>query len=135
THTLLGGPSIERVDTVEIEAGMAAGARAFGNHVTRTFNDSRSTIHLEDAKTFFAQQKQAYDVIVAEPSNPWVSGVSSLFSEEFYRSIGRYLSDDGVLVQWLQLYEFNDDLVESVLKGLTTQFSDYAIYNTANANV
>src|SRR6185369_4585234 len=104
THTLLGDPSVERVDTVEIEAGMATGARAFGNRVTRTFSDPRSVIHLEDAKTFFSQQKQAYDVIVAEPSNPWVSGVSSLFSEEFYRTIGSYLMEDGVLVPSLQLY-------------------------------
>ena len=135
THTLLGDPALEQVDTVEIEAQMITAAQGFGDRVSRTFADPRSVIHLEDAKAFFAQQKQLYDVIVAEPSNPWVSGVASLFSEEFYRSIGRYLSDDGVLVQWLQLYEFNDELVESVLKGLTTQFSDYAIYNTANANV
>ncbi len=135
THTLLGDPAIERVDTVEIEAAMTVGARAFGDRVARTFTDSRSTIHLEDAKTFFSQQKQAYDVIVAEPSNPWVSGVSSLFSEEFYRTIGAYLTEDGVLIQWLQLYEFNDELAFSVLKGLTRHFSDYAIYNTDDTNV
>jgi predicted membrane-bound spermidine synthase len=135
THILLGDPSLERVDTVEIEAGMAAAARGFGEHVARTFEDPRSEIHLEDAKAFFAQQKQPYDVIVAEPSNPWVSGVASLFSEEFYRSIGHYLTEDGVLVQWLQLYEFNDDLAQSVLKGLSRHFSDYAVYNTANADI
>jgi predicted membrane-bound spermidine synthase len=135
TNTLLGDPSIERVDTVEIEAAVTVGAHAFGDRVARTFKDPRSVIHFEDAKTFFAQQKQAYDVIVAEPSNPWVSGVSSLFSEEFYRTIGNYLTDDGVLVQWLQLYEFNDDLVLSVLKGLSRHFADYHIYNTDNLDI
>ncbi len=135
THTLLGNPSIERVDTVEIEAAITVGAHAFGDRVARTFNDPRSTIHFEDAKTFFAQQKQAYDVIVAEPSNPWVSGVSSLFSEEFYRTIGNYLTEDGVFVQWLQLYEFNDDLVLSVVKGLSRHFTDYHIYNTDNLDI
>jgi spermidine synthase len=135
THTLLGDQSIEKVDTVEIEAAMTVGARAFGDRVARTFSDPRSTIHLEDAKTFFSQQKQRYDAIIAEPSNPWVSGVSSLFSEEFYRTIGNYLTEDGVLIQWLQLYEFNDDLALSVLKALSRHFTDYAIYNTDNANV
>lgn len=135
THTLLGAPSLERVDTVEIEAAMAVAARGFGERVARTFEDPRSEIHLEDAKAFFAQQRQPYDVIVAEPSNPWVSGVASLFSEEFYRSIGHYLTDDGLLVQWLQVYEFNDDLAQSVLKSLSRHFSDYAVYNTDNVNV
>ena len=135
THTLLGDPSIERVDTVEIEAAMSVAAHAFGDRVARTFNDPRSRIHIEDAKTFFSQQKQPYDVIVAEPSNPWVSGVSSLFSEEFYRTIGNYLTEDGLLVQWLQLYEFNDDLALSVLKALSRHFSDYHIYNTDNLDI
>jgi spermidine synthase len=134
-HTVLGSPSVERVDTVEIEAAMTVGAHAFGTRVERTFNDPRSKIHLEDAKTFFAQQKLAYDVIIAEPSNPWVSGVSSLFSEEFYRTIGNHLTDDGVLVQWLQLYEFNDDLTLSVFRGLNRYFADYAIYNTDDSNI
>jgi spermidine synthase len=135
TQTLLGDPSIERVDTVEIEAAMAEAARGFGDRVDRTFTDPRSTIHLEDAKTFFSQQKQAYDAIIAEPSNPWVSGVSSLFSDEFYRRISQYLTEDGVLVQWLQLYEFNDDLALSVLKGLSRHFADYDIYNTDNVDI
>lgn len=134
-HTLLGEPSIERVDTVEIERAMMIAAHGFGDHVARTFNDPRSVIHIEDAKTFFSQQDEPYDIIVAEPSNPWVSGVASLFSEEFYRAIRNYLTTDGVLVQWLQLYEFNDDLVVSVLKGLSRHFSDYAIYNTDDNNI
>jgi spermidine synthase len=135
THTLLGDPSLERVDTIEIEPAMAEAAREFGDRVGRTFKDPRSTIHLEDAKTFFAQEKQAYDAIIAEPSNPWVSGVSSLFSDEFYRMIGNHLTEDGVLVQWLQLYEFNDDLALSVLKALRRHFADYDIYNTDNVNI
>jgi hypothetical protein len=135
THTLLADEAIEHVDTVEIEAAVAVAARGFGDRVKRTFEDPRSALHVEDAKTFFSQQKNRYDVIVAEPSNPWVSGVASLFSDEFYRSIGQYLSDEGVFVQWLQLYEFNDDLASSVLKSLAGNFSDYAIFNTDNADV
>jgi hypothetical protein len=135
THTFLGEPAIERVDTIEIEPFMVEAAEGFGERVARTFTDPRSSIHVEDAKTFFSLQNDTYDIIVAEPSNPWVSGVASLFSDEFYRVVPRYLSDDGVFVQWLQLYEFNDDLALSVLKALSANFSDYAIYNTDNSDI
>ncbi|HZF31623.1 MAG TPA: spermidine synthase [Gammaproteobacteria bacterium] len=135
THTLLADPAIEQVDTVEIESAVITAARGFGDRVRRTFTDPRSHIHLEDAKTFFSLQNRAYDVIVAEPSNPWVSGVAGLFSEEFYRTIPLYLKPDGVLVQWLQLYEFNDELAISVLKALSAHFSDFAIYNTDGENI
>jgi spermidine synthase len=135
THTLLADEAIEHVDTVEIEAAMIKAARGFGDRVARTFSDPRSEIHLEDAKTFFSLQNRSYDIIIAEPSNPWVSGVASLFSEEFYRTVPNYLAPDGLLVQWLQLYEFNDRLALSVLQALSQHFSDFAVYNTDSINI
>jgi predicted membrane-bound spermidine synthase len=135
THTLLADETLESVDTVEIEPAMALTAQGFGERVERTFMDPRSKIHLEDAKTFFSMRSTDYDAIVAEPSNPWVSGVASLFSKEFYKTVGTYLADDGVFVQWLQLYEFNDDLILSVIKALSQNFDDYAMYNTDGTNV
>jgi spermidine synthase len=135
THTFLADPAVERVDTIEIERAMVEAAHGFGDRVTRAFSDPRSRIHLEDAKTFFSLQQRKYDVIVAEPSNPWVSGIASLFSEEFYRTVPNYLTGDGVFVQWLQLYEFNDQLAHSVLRALAQTFTDVAIYNTDSLNV
>ena len=64
-----------------------------------------------------------------------VSGVASLFSTEFYNTIKRHLTDDGLFVQWIQLYEFNDQLAESILKALSINFSDYVIYTTDGANI
>ena len=135
THTLLGDPAVEQVDTIEIEAAMVEAAHGFGDRVSRAFDDPRSKIHLEDAKTFFSLQNRTFDVIVAEPSNPWVSGVAGLFSKEFYKTIPTYLAPDGIFVQWLQLYEFNDELVQSVLKAIASSFSDYVVYNTNNTDV
>ncbi len=57
-----------------------------------------------------------------------MSGVAGLFSVEFYRLTSRHLNPGGLLVQWLQLYEFDLDLVASVLKALQPAFADYAIY-------
>jgi spermidine synthase len=136
THALLASDVVEQVDTVEIEPLMAEAARkGFMPRVERTFTDPRSHLHFEDAKTFFALQKTKYDVIVSEPSNPWVSGVSTLFSREFYRQINRYLEDDGLLVQWIQTYEADMDIVYSVIKALAPEFADFAIYNADNTNL
>lgn len=129
THTLLASPSIASVDTIEIEPAMIDGARVFGARVRRAFDDPRSHVRVEDAKTFFAERQHTYDVIVSEPSNPWVSGVASLFTEEFYARTRDYLDADGILVQWIQYYEINDDIVYSILKALTPHFSDVAIYH------
>lgn len=128
THVLLGDARVKRVDTIEIEPAVVAGARAFGRRVERAFVDPRSNIVIDDAKAFFVGQQQRYDAIVSEPSNPWISGVGALFSSEFYRFIPRHLKDDGVFVQWVQLYEFDDRLLASILKALTPAFADYSAW-------
>lgn len=135
THVMLAHEGIEKIDTIEIESAMVAAATGFGDFVERAYKDPRSEIHIEDAKTYFSLHNNEYDIIIAEPSNPWVSGVASLFSTEFYRTIKRHLQDDGLFVQWIQLYEFNDALAESILKALSENFSDYVIYTTDGSNI
>ena len=128
THTLLQSLAIERVDTVEIEAAMADAARGFMPRNSNAFVDPRGTIRIDDAKSFFSSASRRYDVIVSEPSNPWVSGVSGLFTREFYRRVRRHLEDDGLLVQWIQLYEIDASLVATILRALGEEFAHYAVY-------
>ncbi len=135
THTLLLWPGVQRVDTIEIEPAMVEGANHFRPRVENAFTDPRSKIHIEDAKTYFSTHRNKYDIIISEPSNPWVSGIASLFTEEFYKHITNYMSDDGVFVQWVQAYEINPQLFFSVLKALKNNFSDFALYLPNNTDL
>ena len=128
THTLLASRALEAVDTIEIEPAMVEASRGFAPRNAAAFSDPRSRIYIDDAKTFFSTHNYRYDVIVSEPSNPWVSGVASLFSVEFYRAARRHLAAGGILVQWLQLYEFDVALLASVMRALGEVFPDYVIY-------
>ncbi len=128
TTTLLGSPVLERVDTIEIEPQMVEGARRFGPIVEPAFADPRSRIVIDDAKSYFARSNVRYDLIVSEPSNPWVSGVSSLFTQEFYAHVKRQLAEGGLFVQWIHVYEFNDRLLATILRALDAEFGDYEIY-------
>lgn len=136
SHVLLADPGVELLDTIEIEPVMAQAARiGYLPRVRNAFEDPRSHLHFADAKTFFASQKQLYDVIVSEPSNPWVSGVASLFSAEFYDQLVGYLQPDGLFVQWLQIYETDSSTVTSVLKALAPRFADFALYKADDSNL
>ena len=135
THTLLQSLDLERVETVEIEAAMVQAARGFLPRNSAAFADPRGTIVIDDAKTYFSARQRRYDIIVSEPSNPWVSGVSSLFTREFYRRIASHLAPGGLLVQWFQLYEIDPGLVASVLGALGAEFAHYAVYAPSNHDV
>lgn len=128
TNTLLKNPGLRQVDTVEIEKFMVEAAQYYRPRTESVYTDTRSKIYIEDAKTFFSAQNKKYDLIISEPSNPWVSGVSGLFSEEFYRLIGLHLAEHGLFVQWVQLYEIDTELVLSVLKALSRHFHYFSLY-------
>jgi spermidine synthase len=128
TTTLLYNSKLTQVDTVEIEPLMVEAAKNFGPLVGPAYTDPRSKIYIDDAKTFFSAHNKKYDIIISEPSNPWVSGVAGLFSDEFYRMIRRHMTYNGLFCQWLQLYEINVDLVVSVLKALSSNFTDFVVY-------
>ncbi|MDR2693643.1 MAG: fused MFS/spermidine synthase [Chitinispirillales bacterium] len=127
-HYLLYDPTLESLDVVEIEPAMAKLAKKIGAKVENTFNDPRCHIRFDDAKTYFAAQNRAYDVIVSEPSNPWVSGVSSLFSQEFFSHIRRHINEGGILVQWFHKYEADVTILVSILKALGESFPKYELY-------
>ena len=135
THVLLASETIESVDTVEIEPAMVRAAPLFRPFNARALDDARSRLHFEDAKTFFSSSAARYDVIVSEPSNPWVSGISSLFSQEFYRHVRRYLSDDGLLFQWVQAYEISPPLLASILHALESSFPEYELWMPSHGDL
>jgi spermidine synthase len=127
-HTLLQSLAIERVETVEIEAAMAEASRGFMPRNSAAFADPRGAILIDDAKSFFSTHNRRYDVIVSEPSNPWVSGVASLFTSEFYARIRNHLAPGGLLVQWFQLYEIDPARLASVMAALGERFPHYAVF-------
>jgi spermidine synthase len=135
THTLLQSLTLASVETVEIEAAMAEAARGFAPRNAAAFADPRGTILIDDAKTFFSTRNRRYDVLISEPSNPWVSGVSSLFTREFYRRIRGHLNPGGILVQWFQLYEIDASLLASVMRALVEAFPHYVVFAPSDHDV
>lgn len=135
SHTVLGSDLLKSIDTIEIEQAVVDMAKHFGPQTERVYNDPRSQIYIEDAKTFFSRQQKVYDIIISEPSNPWVSGVANLFTKEFYHHTKQYLNQDGLFVQWIHLYENNEYLLSSIFKAINQEFNYYKIYNSNNNDI
>jgi len=135
THTILASSAIESVDTIEMEGKVFEGARFFLPMNERAYNDPRSHLYVEDAKTFFSSHDKKYDIIVSEPPNPWVSGVATLFSQEFYSRVKRHLNPDGIFAQWIHLYEIDVTLLATVFNALDAELEDYVVYRTSVGDI
>lgn len=135
TDILLASTTPRRVETVEIEPAMHEGARLFGSRVARAYGDRRSHVAFDDARTYFSTGRRQYDVIVSEPSNPWVNGVGSLFTREFYQWLRRHLRPSGIVVQWLHTYELDDPLLLTMLAALVAEFPHVEAYASHGADL
>jgi predicted membrane-bound spermidine synthase len=127
-HYLLADPLLKDFDCVEIEQEMMDLAKGFYPWNSRGYDDPRIHIYIDDAQTFFLTNRRKYDLMISVPSNPWVSGVASLFSHEFYTKMRRYIKPGGLWVQWIQTYEFNDQLFLNILKALDVAFPHVSLY-------
>ena len=134
-HALLGSDRLASLVTIDIEPLMVEASRLFWPANRRVYEDPRSRIVHDDAKSYFAASPMRYDLILSEPSNPWVSGVAGLFTDEFYRRVRGTLAPGGVFGQWLHLYEIDDALVLSVLAALHRNFPSYAIHFTNDSDL
>jgi spermidine synthase len=125
---LLGSSRLEHLTIIEIEPAIVEASRYFMPANRRPFEDARASFLFEDARTALAGGGPPLDLVFSEPSNPWVSGVASLFTVQFYERVRARLSEDGVFGQWFHLYEIEDDLVLSVLAAIDQSFPEWSAW-------
>ena len=110
-------------DVVELEPSVVeAGTRFFGPWNHHPEKDPRVQIRIGDGRNFLTQASDKYDVIVSEPSNPWITGVSNLFTVDYWRLARARLADDGVFCQWAQLYEMSSKNIKVILRSFAEVF-------------
>lgn len=124
---------IESVDCVEIEPAAVASSHFFEHVNNRPLNDPRLHLIIDDARTYLRVNPGTYDMIVSEPSHPWVPGVANLFTREFFTLGRERLRDDGVFVQWLQIYQLSTASLRSVLATFHESFPHVAVFRVQGA--
>lgn len=92
------------VTCCEIEPGVYEASENF-KEINHTPGASPNfTLVLEDGRRHVQGSRDTYDLIISEPSNPWIAGVGNLFTKEFYEAAQRRLNAGGIFAQWIQTY-------------------------------
>jgi spermidine synthase len=115
-------PDIERIDVAEISPTVVEALPYFGKATYHVQNNPRVNIHIGDAFRILRRSRNKWDIITSEPSNPWVTGIDQLFTREFYALAKEHLARDGILTQWVQIYDFNVQLVGMILNTVMQEF-------------
>ena len=121
---------VEQVTVVELEPSVVPASHFFDHVNGRPLTDPRTRLVIDDARAWLARSDERFDVIVSEPSNPWISGVSNLFTEEYWTLARRRLRPGGVFAQWVQLYGMGPEQVKGLLRTFDHVFDDVWLFET-----
>ena len=115
---------IARADVIEISAEVVEASRFFAEENHRALEDSRTHLIVGDGRSHLQLTNRQYDVIISEPSNPWIAGVAALFTREFFLAARERLAPGGIICQWAHTYTISDPALRSVVATFTSVFPD-----------
>ncbi|RPJ44173.1 MAG: hypothetical protein EHM19_07200 [Candidatus Latescibacterota bacterium] len=120
---------VERIDVLEISGEVIEGARLhFGPYTHGAFDDPRVRIIRNDGRNHLLLSRERYDVIISEPSNPWLAGIANLFTEEYFMLARARLEPGGVYCQWLQAYGMAPSDFLLVIRTLAHVFPNVTLW-------
>ncbi len=113
---------VELVDVLELEPAVIEASRFFAAAQGRSLADPRLRMVVGDGRSFLRATSARYDVIISEPSNPWIQGMAGLFSVEFFTQARERLRPGGVMLQWLQTYNLAPEDLRMVVATFRSVF-------------
>ncbi len=132
---VLTHPAVEKLDLIEIEQAVIDAAPFFESVAGNPLRDPRTRLVLEDARIFLSHTRNLYDVIASEPSNPWMAGMSNLFTSDYYRIVRRHLRPGGVYAQWIQDYDVSESSFGVILASLADHFPHVMLFRPTPGDI
>jgi spermidine synthase len=120
---------IASLEVVELEPAIYRASRFFEHVNHRPLANPKVRARVGDGRNFLTQRRDPFDVIVSQPSNPWITGVSNLFTREYFKAIRARLAPGGVFCQWAQLYELAPWNVKSIYRTLRAEFPYVMVFS------
>jgi spermidine synthase len=113
---------VQRADVVEISHAVLGAYPIYADENHHALEDPRVHVHIDDGQSFLRAVPYTYDVIISEPSNPWITGIGGLFTVDFFEAARRKLSPHGVFTLWLEAYGLDPDSVRLVMRTFRSVF-------------
>ena len=113
---------IERADVVELSPEVVEASRYFADENYHALDDPRTHLIVGDGRSHLLLSNRQYDAIISEPSNPWIAGVASLFTREFFSAARDRLAPGGVICQWAHTYNISDADLRSIVATFRSVF-------------
>jgi spermidine synthase len=123
-----------RVTCCEIEPAVFAASKHFSEVNHSPEESPRFSIVLDDGRSYLQGTAESFDLIISEPSNPWIAGMSNLFTKEFYDLVSKRLAPRGMLAQWIQAYSFSRSDYSLVVRTVMQVFPEVRLLRISSGD-
>lgn len=122
-------PGIQRIVICEIEPLIPKQVSPyFAKENFHVFNDPRTEIIYDDARSYIFTTSEKFDIITADPVDPWMKGAASIYTKEYFQSLKDHLNPGGIVTQWIALYDSTAESVKSELATFFSVFPDGSVW-------
>ncbi|MGA1823397.1 MAG: fused MFS/spermidine synthase [bacterium] len=122
---------LEQLDCIEISPESIAASHYFDHLNYNILEDPRVSVIIEDGRNHVALTNKTYDVIISEPSNPWIAGIADLFTQEFFHLCRKRLNPGGIACVWIHAYTLEDKIFRSIVRTFQSVFPYCSLWETA----
>ena len=132
---LLAVPEVKEVRCAELEPAVLEARRYFAPFSEGALEDPRLKMIVDDGRSFILGSPTKFDLIVSEPSNPWIAGIGNLYTRDFYEGCRRQLKEGGLMGQWFHLYAMSEPDIQMVYRTFFSVFPEGALYRTGPGDI
>ena len=123
-------PELEKLVICELEPYIPpASTKYFGKENYDVLHNAHTRMVYDDARHYIFTTREKFDVITTDPIHPWVKGTSVLYSKEYYELVKQHLNPDGVVAQWLPIYDSDPDTIKTELATFFAVFPEGTIWS------
>jgi len=126
---------VEQLDVIDINQQVIAASDFFLPWNNNVLSDPRTNLIIQDARAHLQLTKQKYDVIISEPSNPWMAGLATLFTQQFFELVEKSLNENGVFCQWVHAYQMDWPTFALIGRTFVQVFPNSALVMTEPSNI
>jgi spermidine synthase len=126
---------VRHADIVEISPEVVEASHLFDRENGSVLAHPAVRLIVGDGRSHLLLTPRKYDVIISEPSNPWMAGVATLFTREFFEAARARLAPDGLLCQWAHTYDISQEDLQSIVRTFASVFPQGTMWLVGEADL
>jgi len=120
--SILATGAVRSMDIIETSPQVVEASKFFSKENSNVLHAPGVRLIVGDGRSHLLLTQQHYDVLISEPSNPWMAGVAALFTRELFAAARERLKPNGLFCQWAHTYEIRAADLRSIVETFRSIF-------------